>query len=156
MKKYLLFFATAIVFISCDVRRSDKIMDDSLVREEKQKKELKERVDAALKDSTTVQLIDSVYDFGTVKDGELVQHSFSFKNTGTKALVVQAAHASCGCTVPEKPEQPIKPGETGVIKVVFDTKGKGGGHQEKDITVTSNAHPEFGKLKLKGTVAKGQ
>jgi hypothetical protein len=153
MKKYLLFFAAAIVFNSCDVRRSDKIMDDTVVREEKEKKEIKASVDAALRDSTTVQLIDSVYDFGTIKQGELVQHSFSFKNTGTKPLVVQDAHASCGCTVPEKPEKPIKPGEIGVIKVVFDSKGKSD-HQEKDITVTSNAHPEFGKLKLTGTVTK--
>ena len=155
MKKYLLFFITAIVFISCDVRRKDRIADDSLVREEKQKKELKESIEIALKDFTTVQLIDSVYDFGTVEEGKLVEYSFKFKNTGSKPLVVQDAHASCGCTVPEKPEQPIKPGETGVIKVVFNTKGKSD-HQEKVITVNSNARPEFGNLKIVGTVQKVQ
>lgn len=155
MKRYLLFFVTAIVFISCDVRRSDRIVDESLIREEKEKKEIKASVEAALKDSTTVQLIDSVYDFGTVKQGELVRHTFSFKNTGTKPLVIDEAHASCGCTVPEKPEKPIQPGEIGEIKVVFDTKGKSD-HQEKDIMVTSNARPEFRKLKLTGTVTKPQ
>ena len=102
-----------------------------------------------------MQLIDSVYDFGTVEEGKLVEYSFKFKNTGSKPLVVQDAHASCGCTVPEKPEQPIKPGETGVIKVVFNTKGKSD-HQEKVITVNSNARPEFGNLKIVGTVQKVQ
>lgn len=151
MKKYLLFLITPVIFTSCDVKRNDKIADDSLVKEEKQKKELKQNLEIALKDSTTVQLIDSVYDFGKVKQGELVTHSFTFKNTGTKPLVVQDAHTSCGCTVPEKPEQPIKPGETGVIKVVFDTRGKSD-HQEKIITVNSNARPEFGNLKITGMV----
>ena len=153
MKKYLLFFFTATIFIGCDIKRNDRIADDSLVKEEKQKKELTEKITAALKDSTTVQLIDSVYDFGKVKQGELVTHSFTFKNTGSKPLVVQDAHASCGCTVPEKPEQPIKPGETGIIKVVFNTKDKSD-HQEKIITVNSNARPEFGDLKITGMVEK--
>ena len=155
MKKYLLFFFTATIFIGCDIKRNDRIADDSLVKEEKQKKELTEKITAALKDSTTVQLIDSVYDFGKVKQGELVTHSFTFKNTGSKPLVVQEAHASCGCTVPEKPEQPIKPGETGIIKVVFNTKDKSD-HQEKIITVNSNARPEFGDLKITGIVEKIQ
>ncbi len=155
MTKYLLFFIAAIIFTGCDVRRKDKIADDSFIKEEKIKKVMDEEKAAALKDSTTVQLIDSLYNFGTVKEGELVKYSFTFKNTGTKALVVETAHASCGCTVPEKPEQPIKPGETGVIKVVFDTKGKSA-HQEKTITVNSNARPEFGDLKLIGTVEKAQ
>ena len=155
MKKYLLFFITATFFISCDVRKNDKIADDAAVKEEKQKKELTEKITAALKDSTTVQLIDSVYDFGKVKQGDLVKHSFAFKNTGTKPLVVQQAHPSCGCTVAEKPEQPIKPGETGVIKIIFDTNGKTN-YQEKLITVNSNARPEFGVLKITGTVEKIQ
>lgn len=151
MKKYLLFLIGPAIFASCDVRRNDKIADDSLAKEEKQKKVQKENLEIALKDSTTVQLIDSVYDFGKVKEGELVTHSFTFKNTGNKPLVVQDAHASCGCTIPEKPEQPVKPGETGVIKVVFNTKGKSD-HQEKVITVNSNARPEFGNLKITGMV----
>ena len=155
MKKYLLFFITAAVFISCDVRRRDKIADDISVKEEKDKKQLAEKIEAALKDSTSVQLIDSVYNFGSIKAGQLVQYSFKFKNTGSKALVIQEAHATCGCTVPEKPEQPIKPGETGIIKVVFNSQVKSG-HQEKTITVNSNARPEFGMLKLTGEVEKGQ
>jgi Protein of unknown function (DUF1573) len=153
MKMYFVFFAATLVFIGCDVRRNDRIADDALVKQEKQKKQQQEKINSALKDTTTVQLIDSVFDFGTVKDGEEVTRSFSFKNTGPKPLVIMTAQATCGCTVPEKPEEPIRPGETGTIKVVFHSKDRVG-HQEKTIRVTSNARPEFGLLLLKGVVEK--
>lgn len=155
MKRYLLFAVAVTIFAGCDVRRNDRIADDALVREEKQKKHQQEKITAALKDSTTVQLIDSVFDFGTVKEGEEIKHSFSFRNTGTKPLVIMTAQASCGCTVPEKPEEPIRPGETGTIKVVFHSKDRTG-QQEKTIRVASNARPEFCTLLLKGVVEKAQ
>jgi len=152
MKRGLLLFVTATLFYTgCDVRRRDKIADDVTIKEEKQKKALDQQKQAALKDSTTVLLLDSLHHFGTVKEGTPVEYSFKFKNTGSKPLVITDAHASCGCTVPEKPEQPIRPGETGVIKVVFNSKGRNG-HQEKTITVNSNARPEFGALILTGEV----
>jgi hypothetical protein len=65
--------------------------------------------------------------------------------------VVIEAHASCGCTVPQKPEKPVLPGETGFIKIVFDSKGRVG-TAHKTITVTSNAKPEFTPLILTGDV----
>jgi hypothetical protein len=65
--------------------------------------------------------------------------------------VIFEAHASCGCTVPEKPEQPILPGETGFIKVVFNSSGKKD-HIDKDINVSSNVSPSFPVLKLTGEV----
>lgn len=129
-----------LVFISCDNRRKDKIVDDAVVENT-----------AALKDSTTVQIIDSAYNFGKVTDGQTVEYSYRFKNTGDKPLVIVDASASCGCTVPQKPEKPIMPGETGFIKVVFDSKGRVG-NAHKSITVVSNAKPEFPQLLLTGDV----
>jgi hypothetical protein len=153
MKKYLIIFVSLAFFTGCDVKRNDKIVDDSLVKDQRQKKKQEESIKKALTDSTSVQLIDSLYNFGTVKEGEEVTHSFTFKNSGTKPLVIMTAQASCGCTVPEKPEEPIAPGKTGEIKVVFHSKDRSG-QQEKTIRVTSNARPEFGLLVLKGVVEK--
>jgi hypothetical protein len=153
MKKYLIIFVSLAFFTGCDVKRNDKIVDDSLVKDQRQKKKQEESIKKALTDSTSVQLIDSLYNFGTVKEGEEVTHSFTFKNIGTKPLVIMTAQASCGCTVPEKPEEPIAPGKTGEIKVVFHSKDRSG-QQEKTIRVTSNARPEFGLLVLKGVVEK--
>lgn len=162
MKRYILSLFAVTALISCDVRRKDKIADESGLREEKAQKDFEvfrkktvadslEKVAAFLKDTTTVQLIDSVYNFGTITSGEKVNYSFRFKNTGSKALIITEAHASCGCTIPEKPEKPIMPGEIGMIKVVFNSQGKQG-HQEKAIIVTSNVKPTFGDLKLVGEV----
>ena len=142
MKKIILFLLTAASIISCDVKRKDK----SAIDAESQKV-------LASKDSTTVQIIDSAYNFGKVTDGEKVEYSYRFRNTGTKPLVVVQATASCGCTVPQKPEKPIMPGEIGFIKIVFDSKGRVG-EAHKTITVVSNANPEFPPLILTGEVLK--
>ena len=140
MKNLSLFLMLSITLISCDNRRKDKIADDASTLTAK-----------ALKDSTTVRIIDSAYNFGTVTDGEKVEYSYRFKNTGTKALVIIDATASCGCTVPQKPENPILPGEMGFIKIVFDSKGRVG-NTYKTITVISNANPGFPQLILTGDV----
>ena len=140
VKKIILVLLVVASLVSCDVRRKDKIADDA----EAQKI-------LALKDSTTVQIIDTAYNFKSVTDGEKVIYSYRFKNTGTKPLVIVEATASCGCTVPQKPEKPILPGETGLIKIVFDSKGRVG-EAHKTITVISNAKPEFPPLLLTGNV----
>ncbi len=142
VKKGLLFLIVSLIFISCDVRRKDKIADDAF--------KLKEQ---ALKESTSVEIIDSSYNFGKVVDGDKVEYNYRFRNTGNKPLVIINASASCGCTVPQKPEKPILPGEIGFIKVVFDSRGRIG-ETHKSITVTSNAHPGFPELKLEGEVIK--
>ena len=143
MKKKNIFFVllVVVVFASCDgIRRKNKIADDA-----------GSQMEMALKDSTTVQLIDSVYNFGNIKQGQSVSFNFKFKNTGKKALVVTNASASCGCTVPEKPQRPIMPGQTSFIKVVFNSTGKSG-HQEKNVTVSANTSPSFPTIKIMGEV----
>jgi len=53
------------------------------------------------------------YDFGTVKEGAEVKHTFVFENTGKAPLLISDARSTCGCTVPQWPKNPIPPGETG-------------------------------------------
>jgi hypothetical protein len=142
VKKYFFFLAVIVTMTSCHDRHKDKIADDFAKMNEQ-----------ALKDSTTVQIIDSSFDFGKVMDGEKVEYNYRFRNTGTKPLVIVNATASCGCTVPQKPEKPIMPGEIGFIKVEFDSRSRVG-MVHKSITITSNAHPEFPQLALTGEVTK--
>ena len=137
---FLIIFLPAILF-SCDIRNSKHKADATA----------KWRVLTLFKDTTTVQIIDSIYNFGKVTDGEKVEYNFKFRNTGKNPLIISSAHASCGCTVPEKPDAPIAPGEIGFLKVVFDSKGRVG-DVHKDITVISNAYPAFPVLKLVGEV----
>jgi len=139
LKVFFLAGSFCLLLTSCDVRKKDK------------QASIPAQVQQEVKDPTTVQLIDSIYDFGKVAEGEIVEYSYRFKNTGTNPLVVTNVSASCGCTVPEKPEAPIKPGEIGFIKVKFNSENRPG-EVHKTVTVTSNANPAFKELSLKGEV----
>lgn len=67
---------------------------------------------------------ETEFDFGKVTEGETVEHVFMIKNEGDADLVIKGATSSCGCTVPDPPKHPIKPGEEEKIRVTFDSKGK--------------------------------
>lgn len=75
---------------------------------------------------TAVSFSDSVQNMGKVKDGEKVEIVFHFQNTGNELLIIKDVSASCGCTIPEKPLAPIAPGEKGIIKASFDSRGREG------------------------------
>jgi hypothetical protein len=101
--------------------------------------------------TTSVKFDETSYDWGTVAEGEKMTHIFKFKNTGTNDMIISDAHGSCGCTVPEWPKEPIKPGKSSQIKVIFDSKGKPG-DQSKSVTVTANTEPTNMVLMIKGKV----
>lgn len=93
----------------------------------------------------------SVYEFGEVKEGEKVEYTFNFTNTGKSPLIISNVSASCGCTTPEYSKHPIAPNEEGSVKVVFDTQNQVG-MQQKLITILSNAEPSRSIVQLKGQV----
>jgi hypothetical protein len=95
-----------------------------------------------------------VHDFGTIKNGGNGVYEFKFKNTGNEPLIITNAAGSCGCTVPTWPKEPIKKGETGIIKVSYDTKRVGG--FTKTVTLTSNAKTATKVLTIKGVVEPGE
>lgn len=91
-----------------------------------------------------------VHDFGTIKHGGNGVYEFKFKNAGKEPLIISNAQGSCGCTVPTWPKEPIKGGESAVIKVSYDTKRPGG--FQKTVTITSNAKTATKIITIKGTV----
>ena len=99
----------------------------------------------ALKDSanfTTIQWIDSTHrDFGKVKEGGIIEVSFPFRNSGDHNLIISDVRPGCGCTDPEKPEEPIAPGKEGVIKAKFKSQGQHIGENRKYISVIANTKP---------------
>lgn len=86
---------------------------------------------------TSVSFKDSILHMGKLNEGEMLNVEFEFTNTGSEMLVIKNVTASCGCTIPEKPEEPIAPGNTGRIKATFDSRGRAGMNQ-KVITVVAN------------------
>ncbi len=94
-----------------------------------------------------------LHDFGTVKDGDVVEHVFTFVNDGEAPLIISDAKGSCGCTVPEWPKEPIPVGGSGELKVKFNSKNKPG-IQNKTVTITANTYPKISTLTIKANVIK--
>ncbi len=92
------------------------------------------------------------HDFGTINEGDVVEYTYKFKNTGEAPLIIQSAQPSCGCTVPDWSKDPIPVGGEGYVKAKFDSKGKPN-IQNKTITVTSNTWPKQTQLRFKAMVA---
>lgn len=91
-----------------------------------------------------------VIDYGTIEQNSNGVREFHFKNTGKEPLIISNAVGSCGCTTPEWPKEPIKPGEKAVIKVKYDTNRIG--NFEKTVTITSNASTPQKVLRIRGAV----
>ena len=96
---------------------------------------------------------ERVFDFGEVREGEMVKHDFVMKNIGRQPIYIHDATSTCGCTVPEINKEPVMPDSTTVIHVTFDTKGKTG-KQEKPVTVLTNGYPSKYVVILRGTVTE--
>jgi hypothetical protein len=100
---------------------------------------------------TSISFDTTVFEFDTIKSGEIVEHTFNFHNSGENPLFVHQVYASCGCTTMEYTNDTLAPGEKGYIKVRFDSKDKSG-DMSKHFEVLSNG--EYHILYLKGYVIK--
>lgn len=97
------------------------------------------------------------HNFGTFSESNPnVTCTFKFKNTGDGPLIIHQAIASCGCTVPQYPKEPIKPGESGEIKVTYNGAGKFPGHFRKTITIRTNAKTEITRLVIEGEMTEAK
>jgi len=95
---------------------------------------------------------NTVFDFGTIPFNGVAEREFTFTNTGNSPLLIQNCVASCGCTVPTCPKEPVKPGEKGTIKVQYTTTNVLGGFT-KDFTVVSNAKNASVRITIKGEIS---
>ena len=123
-------------------------VSDSGANEEQRRVDFAEFID----DPTEISFEEMEFDFGTVKEGEIVKHTFKFKNTGDKSLILINVKGSCGCTVPEEwPKNPIEPGGTGEIKVEFNSQDRVG-NVRKNVRVEANTDPSMSILTITGVV----
>jgi hypothetical protein len=143
MKKIIYISLFLMVIVACNEksRESQKLETNSIETNENNNTE------------PVISFSNKIWDFGTIIDGEVVEHTFRFTNTGTKDLVISSASASCGCTIPEWSKEPIAPGEKGEIKVLFNSNGKKD-MVTKDITILANTNPVKTILQIKVFVEK--
>jgi hypothetical protein len=134
MKQFLFAAVLMAGLVACG--NADKSAGGPVLTEEQKQK--------AVTDSsqfTTVEWLGGTFqDLGKVTDGQVVEVSFRFRNSGTNNLIIENVTAGCGCTVPEKPGRPYAPGEEGVIKAKFDSRGRKG-NNDKYVTVKANTKP---------------
>ncbi|MCG8310393.1 MAG: DUF1573 domain-containing protein [Cytophagales bacterium] len=91
------------------------------------------------------------YDFGSINEGDVVDYTFKFTNTGKSPLIINKATATCGCTVPKWPKDPILPGAKGEIQVQFNSENRKN-LQTKYVNINANTKPEITRLKITGNV----
>jgi hypothetical protein len=144
---YLLTIIISFSLLSCGNGKNDKL-DTDVVKSPKSG-------DYPNRDFKAPRIVfdKTEHNFGSVIEGELVKYTFRFTNEGHKDLILSKVSSTCGCTVPDYSNKPIKPGERGQIDVVFNSSGRKG-VQKKTITVLSNATPNKTQLKIKANVYK--
>jgi hypothetical protein len=151
MKKVLFICALAIGFIACGDKTTTEAgsLDTDVVNNPA----TAENTDGVNGDVAVPEFTfeKEVHDFGKIVQGEKVAYSFKFKNTGKGDLIITSAKGSCGCTIPEYPQEPIAPGAEGVIDVVFNSDGKEG-QQNKKVTIVANTVPNTKVLAINGLV----
>ena len=146
IKKTIGFLTLSLIFAITSCKQesvAEKITDADMKTVEAEK--------ALVGDLPKVKLDKEIHDFGTIAEGDVVETEFIVTNTGASDLLIVDAKGSCGCTVPEPPKDPIKPGESAPIKVSFDSKGKPG-EQEKSVTLKTNTVNGHEMFKIKANV----
>lgn len=99
-----------------------------------------------------IKFKETSFDFGNIREAEgPVSHDFIIENVGTDPLIIISASASCGCTTPVIPKEPIKPGASAKIRVTFDPAGRPGDF-DKTIRVKSNTKEKRKNIKITGCV----
>ena len=103
--------------------------------------------------AATIDFKEESYNFGEIPEGPQVTHEFKFSNEGKEPLILSNVRASCGCTTPSWPKEPVLPGKEATLLVTYNTQGRPGPFS-KTITVTSNSNQPNKIISIKGEVVK--
>jgi hypothetical protein len=92
---------------------------------------------------TTMEVPNTKFDFGKMKEGEKVRHNWIVKNTGSNPLMISNVQTSCGCTAPSFPKEPILPGAEAIITLEFNSAGKEGLVNKNALIVANTEDSPF-------------
>src|SRR6476620_3345833 len=115
MKKIFISVFTIIALASCNQNKASNSSESET-----------QTTEVSAEAAPIMKFDKDIYDFVKIVQGEKVSYNFTFTNTGKSPLIIKDAVATCGCTVPEPPTEPIQPGEKSKINVVFSSAGKMG------------------------------
>lgn len=154
--------AVVLMAASCETKKDDQADKIAALEEKLAKLEAAQPITAVPENVSNVVDADPStlgqfgfsemeFDFGTINEGKVVEHLFKFTNEGQAPLVISNITASCGCTSPDWTKTPVKPGEEGFVKVIFNSTAKTG-TQAPTVTIQANTNPNVTRLRLKGNV----
>jgi len=126
------------VMIDCSSNQSVKVKEEA-------------KGNSSVKKYPELKLLEDFFDFGSIKEGEVISHTFHFKNIGDDILVVKDLIPDCGCTMPKVDKNELKPGEEGSVEVIFNSNGWQGS-QYKSVTLRTNAPDREKSVTIKANV----
>ena len=136
------------------IEATDANQEEYLNENEEGMTQAEKELEEANKNVTTLKFDKMLHSFGKIKLQSENDCEFKVTNTGKYPLTISDVQASCGCTTPQKPEKPIPPGKSDVIKVHFKPSSQSvdGQPLEKTITVTANTDPRLTIIKIQAVV----
>ena len=146
MKKLILLLSTAVLFSCGNKGEKEAKVDGEVVNFSATANGSSDKSNLPV-----IKFAEGTFDFGKIIQGEKVAHKFTFTNEGKSNLIITSAKGSCGCTIAEPTKEPIAPGGTGVIDVVFDSNGKSG-TINKSVSVITNCEPNTVFITISGNV----
>lgn len=153
MTRYLIFLV--LIIGAC---QNPETIEKDLVADNKEllSTELIQNPETAQESKPNIQMPvieyeDTDIEFGTINEGDTMRHEYKFTNIGDAPLIIASLKPSCGCTAGRFPKEPIQPGESGMVEVIFNSAGKPG-RQEKSMAVITNANPAKVRLYFRGNV----
>lgn len=92
---------------------------------------------------TTIEVLETKFDFGKLTDGDVVRHVWKVKNIGKEPLFIASVQTSCGCTAPTFAKEPILPGQTGDVELEFNSAGRVGSVQKNALIIANADNAPF-------------
>ena len=131
MKKFItiIFIGILSFSVNAQVKTTEKVVDPN---------------------APVIEFQKDVIDYGKIERKSDGKRVFVFTNKGESPLIIKRVQSSCGCTVPKYSKEPIMPGKTGEIEVIYDTNRLNG--FSKTLTVYSNATVPAKRIRIKGIV----
>ena len=169
MKKYILLTATFVFLLSANAQQKQKSKSSaakhtttpakkksaSTVVAAKPEEKKSTDTTHANPNASKINFKEESFTFGEIPEGPQVTHEFKFTNDGKEPLILSTVRASCGCTTPSWPKEPILPGKEAIILVTYNTQGRPGGFT-KSITINSNSDTPNKVIYIKGEVIKAE
>jgi hypothetical protein len=137
----LALLVTFLLVISCGRQNGSQIHGSQIAEENGQ----------VAQGKPLMQFDTLIHDFGTIIEGERVVCYFDYTNKGEGDLLITAVEATCGCTTPDWSSEPLGPGQSETLEIIFDASGRSG-EQRKLVTVKSNASNQVVQLTVRADV----